>query len=335
MSLAEVRDTGTDAPDDVVTWRAPDGRRVLQLALAAIWLLDGVLQLQPFMFTAGSHGLSGMLGSMAADNPGPVARAITWNASIVDHHAVVTNSAFALIQILIGFGIAWRPTVKAALAASVVWSLGVWWFGEGLGGVLHGVGTPIGGGPGAVLFYGLLAVLLWPTDRTASRSVFAASRAVGLPAARAIWVVVWVGLALLTVIGSGRSPQGIHNLVDSLNAGQPGWLAALDRHAAALVAHRGLTVALVFATICLVVAYGVFLPARAARATLVLAIATAVLVWVVGENFGMILVGGATDPNSGPVLILLALAYWPTGHRTASRSVSGSAGRLAVSVRVG
>jgi hypothetical protein len=25
----------------------------------------------------------------------------------------------------------------------------------------------------------------------------------------------------------------------------------------------------------------------------------------------MILAGGATDPNSGPLLALLALAYWP------------------------
>ena len=29
----------------------PDARRALQLGLAAIWLLDGVLQFQSFMFT--------------------------------------------------------------------------------------------------------------------------------------------------------------------------------------------------------------------------------------------------------------------------------------------
>lgn len=44
---------------------------------------------------------------------------------------------------------------------------------------------------------------------------------------------------------------------------------------------------------------------------LVVAIVTAAVIWVVGENFGGILAGGATDPNSGPPLILLALAYWP------------------------
>jgi hypothetical protein len=45
---------------------------------------------------------------------------------------------------------------------------------------------------------------------------------------------------------------------------------------------------------------------------LVLAMVVAAVIWVVGEAFGMILAGGATDPNSGLLLILLALAYWPS-----------------------
>ena len=59
------------------------------------------------------------------------------------------------------------------------------------------------------------------------------------------------------------------------------------------------------------IAVGVYLPRPAARAALVLAMVVAAVIWVVGEAFGMILAGGATDPNSGPLLILLALAYWP------------------------
>jgi hypothetical protein len=37
----------------------------------------------------------------------------------------------------------------------------------------------------------------------------------------------------------------------------------------------------------------------------------AALTWVIGQALGMILATGATDPNSGPLLVLLALAYWP------------------------
>lgn len=292
-----------------------DGRRRLQLVLATVWLLDGVLQLQPFMFTPGSKGFSGMLAGTAAGNPAWVSRTITWNSSVVNHHAVSMDAVFAVVQILIGLGIAWRPTLKPALGLSIVWSVGVWWFGEGLGGVLHGAGSPVAGGPGAVLFYALLAVLLWPTDRVDTSPGFIAARGVDATAAKVIWVVVWVGLALLSLLGAGRSPQGLHTTINTLNAGQPGWLSGIDKHAAALVAGRGLTIALVFAAICVVVALGPFLPVAATRATLILAIVTAVAIWLVGEDFGMILAGGATDPNSGPEVALLALAYWPTRQR--------------------
>jgi hypothetical protein len=34
------------------------------------------------------------------------------------------------------------------------------------------------------------------------------------------------------------------------------------------------------------------------------------VIWVVEESFGMTLLGGATAPDSRPLLALLALAYW-------------------------
>jgi hypothetical protein len=118
--------------------------RVLQLALAGLWLLDGVLQYQAFMF---SKGFSRMLPDTAAGNPGVVGRPITWNASLVEQHAVLLNAVFATVQLLLGIGIAWRPAVRVALAASIAWSLGVWWFGEGLGMVLTGDTSLVNGAP--------------------------------------------------------------------------------------------------------------------------------------------------------------------------------------------
>jgi hypothetical protein len=44
-----------------------------------------------------------------------------------------------------------------------------------------------------------------------------------------------------------------------------------------------------------------------------MAMAVALVIWVVGENLGAIFTGSATDPNSGPMLALLAAAYWPAG----------------------
>ena len=140
MSMTEVR-TG-DAPAAETDSRRSragsagqprDLQRTFQLVLATVWLLDAVLQLQPFMFTRGSNGFSGMLNGLAAGNPGWVEHSITWNASNVYHNPVLSNSLFALVQFLIGFGIVWKRSLKPALALSIVWSLGVWWFGEGLG----------------------------------------------------------------------------------------------------------------------------------------------------------------------------------------------------------
>ena len=290
------------------TWQPPDTRRVLQLGLAAVWLLDAVLQYQSFMFT---KAFGQMLAGTAAGNPAVVASPINWDARLVEQHGVVINAAFATIQLLLAIGIAWRPTVRAALAASIVWSLGVWWFGEGLGMVLTPSASPVNGAPGAVIIYALLAVLLWPSDRHAATAPFVAARAVGGTAARALWLVLWGSLAYFALLPGNRTPQGLHDMIAGMAGGEPGWLAALDNHTASLVAHQGLTASIVLAVVLAVVAVGVYLPAPAARATLVLAIVVAAFIWVIGEAFGTILAGGATDPNSGLLLILLALAYWP------------------------
>jgi hypothetical protein len=304
-----------------LTRRSRGPQQTLLLVLATVWLLDAVLQIQPIMFTPGASGFSGMLNGLANGNPGWVARTITWNASIVNHQPVLINTAFALIQFLIGFGIVWKRTCKAALALSIVWALGVWWFGEGAGGIFQGKATPLGGGPGAVLFYAVLAVLLWP--REGSPEPFVAAQTVGLNAARTIWVVVWSLLAFLSVVGSGRSGQALQSLVAGMNAGQPGWLARIDVSSESLLLHHGTPAAIILAVLCLIVASGVFLPQRVSRLTLVLAMTTFTVIWVAVENLGGILAGGATDPNSGPLVILLVLAYWPLSTSRRSSPADG------------
>jgi hypothetical protein len=287
---------------------APDVRRRLQLGLAGIWLLVALLQYQSFMF---SSGFNQMIGATAAGNPRVVASPITWDASLVAHHPVLLNSIFATIQLLLGIGIAWRPTVRLALAASVAWAIGVWWFGEGLGMVLTSSASPVNGAPGAVIIYALLAVLLWPSDRAGTSAPFTSARAIGAPIARALWLVLWLSLAYFALLPSNRAPQALSSMIASMESGEPGWLAALERGAASLVAHQGLAASIVLAIALVIVAIGVYLPASAAKATLVLAITVAAVIWVFGEAFGAILTGGGTDPNSGPLLILLALTYWP------------------------
>ena len=301
---------------------APDTRRRLQLVLAAIWLLDGVLQYQAFMF---SRGFSQMLDSVAPGNPAVIADPITWAAKIVAQHPVPTNAAFATIQVLIGLGIACRRTIRPALAASILWAVAVWWFGEGLGGILNGSASPVNGAPGAVIIYALLAVLLWPVadGDGAAQPRFVAGRPVGATVARVLWLVLWGSLAYFAVTAANRTAQGLHDMVAGMASGEPSWLSAINRGAADVLAQHGLAASIVLAVLLAVVAVGVFLPAPLSRTAVVLAIVIALVIWVAGEDFGTILAGGATDPNSGLLLAVLAAAYWPASaaiRRTPDRS---------------
>jgi hypothetical protein len=298
--------TWTAPPETADATRAAmDGRRVLQLGLAAVWLLDGVLQYQSWMFT---KAFGQMLAGAASGNPAVIASPITWDAHLVEHYPVLLNAVFATIQLLLGLGIAWRPTVRVALGASIAWSLAVWWLGEGLGGVLATPDSAVAGGPGAVILYALLAVLLWPTDRPGP---FVAARAIGAPVARALWLVLWGGMAAIQLLPVNRAPQAVHDDVTAMAAGEPRWLAALVHGTGSLTAHRGLAFSVALAVLFGLLALAVYLPAPAVRVTVVAAVVAGLLIWIPGQAFGGILAGGMTDPNSGPLLVLIAAAYWP------------------------
>jgi hypothetical protein len=287
-----------------------DPRRKLQLALGVLWLLDGILQFQPSMFT---KSFPQMLAESAQGNPAVIASPITWSANIIGHHVVVLNAVFATIQLALGLGIAWRPTVKLALGASVAWSLGVWWFGEGLGGVLAGTASPVNGAPGGVILYALLAVLLWPAGQGAA-APFVAAQAVGRRTAQALWLVLWGSLAYFALTPASRAPQAISGMISQMAPGEPAWLAWIDTHAATALNHHGLTASIVLAAICAVVAVGIYRPTRT---IIVLALVTAVAL-ALAQGLGGIFTGGATDPDSGPLLALLALAFWPATAKPAT-----------------
>ncbi len=287
-------------------WTAPGLRRRLQLVLAGIWLLDALLQFQAVMF---SRSFAQMLAGTGPGNPAIIAGPVSWAARIIAANGTVTDALFAAIQLVIALGIAWRPTVRPALAASIGWAVAVWWLGEGLGGVLNGTGSPVNGAPGAVILYALLAVLLWPAA-PGRPGPFAAAGATGAAAARVLWLVLWGSLAALALLPATRAPKAFGAMVAGLVAGQPGWLAGLDRRLGAFLAGHGPAAAGVLAAVLAVVAVSAWLPARLARAGVALAVAAAAFLWVC-QGLGGILTGAGTDPNSGLLLALIAVAFWP------------------------
>ena len=284
-------------------------RRTLQLVLAGIWLLDGVLQFQPAMFTKNFAQM--IIYPTIAGNPSVIASPMNWAHTIMLNHPVGTNTAFACIQLALGLAIAYRPTTKLGLAASIPWSVAVWWFGEGLGGVLNGGADPLTGAPGAVIIYALLAVLLWPADEGAA-APFEAARAVGAHAARALWLVLWGSFVYFTFASNNDAPGALNGQITDMADDEPAWLTSIMNHAANLTNGRDLSISIVLGVLLAGIAVSVYLPwMRARRAWLVVALVFSVVIWVVVQAFGGVFQGMATDPNTGPLLALLAFAYWP------------------------
>jgi len=160
--------------------------------------------------------------------------------------------------------------------------------------------------------------VLWPADREHA-APFVAGRAVGRGAARGLWLVLWASLAFFAVQPASRAPRAISGMIAGMASGEPGWLAWIDSHAASALGSHGLAASIVLAVALAAVAVGPYLPTRMARAAVVLAIVLAVVIWL-AEGLGGVFTGGGTDPNSGPLLALLAVAFWPAAPSPAAPS---------------
>lgn len=291
--------------DGIVQSRLEARRRSLQVALGVIWLVDAALQFQPFMFT--KDFVSGVLVPASSGSPWFFSRPMSWADHFMVHGIVWWNALYATIQLLIALGLFWRPTVRWALGTSIVWSLAVWWFAEGFGGVFSSA-SPLSGEPGAVLLYALIAVLIWPTQSDEAPSV-ADAGPWGRRGAIVAWIVLWVNFAWYFLAPSNRSPQAMHDLVIAMAPGEPGWVQWIDRGLADLVAGRGLAVSLSLAILSVAIALALAKPSLV-RPALVAALVFAALVWL-AQDFGGLLTSQGTDVNSGPLIALLAWSYWP------------------------
>jgi hypothetical protein len=302
-------------PGSALARTARDPRRALQLALGGIWLVDAALQYQPFMFTRGF--VSQVIQNSASGNPAAIADPITWSAAVMARHVVVCNAMFATIQLLIAIGLLYRPTAKAALAASVPWAVGVWWIGEGLGGMLTGSASPLMGAPGAAIIYALLALLAWPADPATTRTarVMTLVRPDRVPA-RAVWAALWGSLAGFALLPANRSPSGLRTMLSGMEAGEPDWIKASDGFLSDVLAQHATITSITIAILCGLAATAV-ISKRLDQVAVIIATILGAAFWVM-EDFGAIFTGQGTDPNSGLLLIVLAAAFWHSARVSAA-----------------
>ena len=127
-------------------------RRHLEIALGLLWLIDGALQFQPYMFSRAFF--FDVLGMAQMGNvPHPIALFNHDISVLLSGHVVAFNAVFATTQVAIGISLLWSRSAPVARIASIVWALGVWSVGEGFGGIFMPGMSPLEGAPGAVILY--------------------------------------------------------------------------------------------------------------------------------------------------------------------------------------
>lgn len=274
-----------------------------QIALGLLWLIDGALQFQPYMF--GKSFITGVLLPSAAGQPSFIGAPITWVARLIEPHVALFNGFAATLQVLIGIGLLYRPTVRPALALSFVWAAAIWVGGEGLGMLLTGTASPLTGAPGAALLYVLAGLMFWPRKAPIRSRPSRESGLTGECAARLAWSTIWLGCAVLWLLPANNKPGAVHDAI----AGAPSGADVLSQvlaAAAAVTTARGtaiaITLAAASATVGVAILYG-WHP----RAVLAVQISLSVLYWIFGQGLGGVLTDRATDVGTAPLVILIAL----------------------------
>jgi hypothetical protein len=275
-----------------------DNVRRTQTLLGLVWLLDGGLQFQGFMY---SHGFPQMIAGLAVGQPGWLHDSLIWGAKFANGDLAVWNTLFALTQVLLGVGLLYRPLVKPALLASFGWVLIVWWFGEGFGMLFMSMAQPLTGAPGAVLIYGLIGLVAWPNGRPGGL--------LGIRGAKTTWATLWLVMAWLWLLAPSSSANATHDALTSTDSGI-GWVTSAQTHLASAAKGDGLVIAIVLAAISAAIGIAVAADWRP-RAFLALAIALNIVYWIVPQGLGGIFAGGATDLNAAPLFVLLAYAMFP------------------------
>jgi hypothetical protein len=299
--------------------------RGIQIALGLVWMLDGLLQFQSFMYT---HGLITEVFEPAMHGqPGFIGGPMRTFDDFYGRDLTLWNTLAGEIQCAIGLGlILSRRTVKPALLASFGWALVVWWFGEGFGGLTSNtLPSPLMGAPGAVILYAIVGLLVWPTGKARGSSP-ADMGSLGDRGGRTAWSALWTLSAGLWLVNVNRTKDAAHEMIKEMAAASPHWLASFQNSVGDHTQGHGATIAVVLAILSVAVAIGVWTPLR--WPTLAVGIVVSLAYWVLGQSLGgPFWIGNATDVNAGPLFVLLAFALFPVAQAApiASRKPTGEA----------
>jgi hypothetical protein len=297
----------------------------LRRALGVLWLADALVKiLIPFGGRAADQAYEQIMTAMTG--PPGLHRLLAWETSLFAAHPFLWWLP-AGVELGIGVWLVTRAGSRRALATSAAWAVVVWVAGEGMGGLGSGVSSVLTGYPGAALVYALAAAVLFPARRPRADAAAAAEAGIMGPWSRTAWLALWIGAAFFTALPQ-NGPSGLPFMLYTNEGQAPGPLRSLDASELRwLTVGNTTSFGIAVAVACLAVGFGAFLGAgfgaflgRMPRLFLSLGAVIALAGWVGMQNLGGILTGSATDVGTGPVLILLALAFWPLARTRTQRA---------------
>ncbi len=299
-------------------------QKLLRRVLGVLWLVDGLFQLQPQMFTlklVNSVMMPAMMGQ-----PGPIADNLFWIMTLTAQHVLLINSLIAVAQIAIGILLLWGRWAQGVVIASIGWSLLVWYAGEGFGMLLTGQASILTGAPGAVILYPLLGLLIYPRKSSSKAEGTGVDGLLSRKGLRWSLAGFWIFAALLQLQpywwqagqGWGQISLALGRLVGA--GGLNTFLVdpVLNKLADATVSLEiPLNIVLIEVFLGLGIALAL-VKREHLRPWLVVSLILSFLIWWITQAFGMVFTGFTTDFNSGLLLMLMALACWPKVRRAYS-----------------
>jgi cytochrome oxidase Cu insertion factor (SCO1/SenC/PrrC family) len=311
-------------PPRPATSPEPPARRLLRLGFGALWVVDGLLQLQQAMPL---DMPSAVLRPAASGSPEWVVRLVNFGAETWTRHPTSAAASAVWIQLGIGMFLLVAPRGRWSRVAglgSVAWGLIVWVFGEAFGALFAPGLTVLFGAPGGVLLYVVGGGLIALPDRAW----------VGQRLGRIITGAAGVFLVLMAVLqawpgrgfwqgGTRAKPGTLAGMVGQMaTTPQPHLFSSAVASFGSFDEAHGWAVNL-FVVVALSVAGLALLSGR--RRLLQLTVLGLIVLgladWVLIEDFG-VFGGTGTDPNSMlPLLLLLVAGYLAVVRAPASVTV--------------
>lgn len=290
--------------------------RGLAICLGILWLIDGLAQLQPKMFT--SQFPSQVVTPSGVGQPGFVSGLIHFSVHIFLINPVLFNSFILAAQLSLGVLILNRATSLIGLKLSVLWGLFVWIVGEGYGGLFGFNANLLGGFPGAALIYVFLALGAIALNKKDNNERSFKGYWLYL-----VWAGTWVAGGIYQLLSAQSSLNMFISMVNG-SRGQPGWLYSIKTNFASSltnlmpVGHQAMSMnsanssggywfILVLAVIEITIGLCIFIPKKISWFFISSGILLSLLFWVVGQELGGYYTGTATDLNTAPLIILLGL----------------------------